>query len=143
MGKINEIYERTYTSKNDIPILFVTIIFIVLDIYHILNKNYTGISVFSLFVVLLLSIYFRIPSIIIVSSENIQYGSIILKWEEINKIIFSADRAGTFIAIETGNREYTLLSRHFKDNKKLRKVMEDLCKEKNIFYISRDHGSYY
>jgi hypothetical protein len=87
------------------------------------------------------SIYIRIPSKIEICFDYIQYRNSTIKWEEINMVLFSVDRAGSFVDIKTIKEQITIFTRYYQHNKDLRRILEDICKERNINYTIRDKGS--
>ncbi len=135
------IFQRQYFTLREIPICFSIVVFILLEINSIFNKNIFGIIFFLVFVVLFLIIYFRIPSKIRVDASGIKVRRQLISWIDINEIIFSVDRAGAYIVVRSKNDQYIILSRHYKNKDDLRKIIEDFCIEKNIHYVIEDKGS--
>jgi hypothetical protein len=108
-----------------------------------LNKNRYLLVVIILLPLLLLFliIYIRLPAKITIYKNYIQLRNTLIKWEEIDNILFTVDKTGPFIKIKTREQNFTVFWRHYQDNDELRKLLEGICIEKSINYVIEDRGS--
>jgi len=135
------VFDRKYISKQEIPILF-SIAVILIMIIDSLNKNRYLLALLLLLpFVLFLLIYIRLPAKISIYNNYIQLGRTLIKWKEIDNILFTVDKTGPFIIVRTEKRNFTVFWRHYQNNKELRKILEDTCIEKSINYVIEDRGS--
>lgn len=121
--------------------LFSIAVLLILIINSLINGRYLGTVILLLPFILILLIYIRMPAKISISYNYIQYGRTIIKWEEVNKILFTVNRVGPFIKVGTKKLYLTILWRNYQNSKELRKLIEDICKIKNINYVIEDRGS--
>lgn len=139
MDIVNKVYKTKYISKQQIPNLFVITI-ILITIIDSLNKNRYLLAVLLVvpFVILLL-IYIGSP--VKVSNNYIQLGKKVIKWEEIDNILFTVNKVGPFIKFKTKKHNFNLFWGYYQSNIDLRKLIEDICIEKSINHVIEDRGS--
>lgn len=139
-----ELQNREFRRKNlwDFKTLVPVPIFIILIFYlqdSSLESVYKGVFWSLIFVILALLGFSRDHKMLNVKDEGIMFNNTLVKWEEINEILFTVwSYTKNVIEISTNKKGYTIRIMLYEDGKELRDLIEEYCKNKSIKHKVED-----
>lgn len=78
--------------------------------------------------------------------QEILFGNESINWNDVEQVLFTVNAGKDYrdvqIHIQISSGAYVIHPRYYKDYKEMRSLIEDICINKSIKYVTRDRGLY-